>query len=75
MPKAVREVGTQFPKPNYEALKSELDEVMIALQHTELDVDEALKNYQRGLELVRELEAYLETAENSVKELKAKFDK
>jgi exodeoxyribonuclease VII small subunit len=63
------------PKPTYQELKVELDQVMSKLQQEELDVDEALKLYERGLQLVQELEKYLKTAENSVKQLKAKFDK
>ncbi|HTB48916.1 MAG TPA: exodeoxyribonuclease VII small subunit [Verrucomicrobiae bacterium] len=59
--------------PTYEALKTELDTVMAELQREDLDVDTALQQYQRGLELVQQLEAYLKTAENKVRELKAKF--
>jgi exodeoxyribonuclease VII small subunit len=62
-------------QPTYQDLQSELDSVMLALQKEDLDVDKALEYYQRGLELVKALETYLKTAENSVKELKAKFDK
>ena len=62
-------------KPNYEALQSELDKVLAELQRTDLDVDAALKLYQRGLELIEQLEQYLQTAENTVKEIKAKFNK
>jgi len=64
---------TKTQQPSYEALKSELDQVMAELQREELDIDTALKHYQRGLELVKQLEAYLKTAENTVKELKASF--
>ena len=66
-----------MPKPtaSYESLQTELDAVMAALQQEDLDVDKALEYYKRGLELVKELEQYLKTAENSVKELKAKFEK
>ncbi len=59
--------------PNYEALKSELDALMQELQREDLDVDTALKHYERGLELVQALETYLKTAENKVRELKAVF--
>jgi exonuclease VII small subunit len=31
--------------------------------------------YQRGLELVKQLDSYLKKAENTVHELKVKFDK
>lgn len=62
------------PTANYETLKTELDSIMLELQHEELDVDSALKHYQRGLELIKQLENYLQTAENQVRELQAKFD-
>lgn len=61
-------------RPNYQNMQSELDEIMIALQQPELDVDQAIEYYQRGLELIAELEDYLENAENKVKEIKAKFN-
>ncbi len=64
---------TKTQKPTYEQLKADLDEVMSALQQEDLDVDRALEYYQKGLELVQAIEAYLKTAENKVVELKAKF--
>jgi len=62
-------------KSSYETLQTELEGVMAKLQAEDLDVDEALSLYQRGLELVKQLDSYLKTAENSVHELKARFDK
>ena len=64
---------TKSKAANYQELQAELDAIMLELQREDLDVDQALKHYQRGLELVQELEAYLKTAENKVKELKATF--
>jgi len=61
-------------KPNYQELKTELDTVMAELQREDLDVDKALEHYKRGLELVGQLESYLKSAENTVKELKASFN-
>lgn len=61
--------------PNYQVLKDELESVMTKLQAEDLDVDEALSLYERGLELVKQLDNYLKTAENTVHELKARFDK
>jgi exodeoxyribonuclease VII small subunit len=63
----------QTKKLNYQELSGELSKIMAELQREDLDVDEALKYYERGLELVNELETYLSTAENKVIELKAKF--
>ena len=60
------------PAPTYETLKTELDTILSELQREDLDVYTALKHYQRGLELVRQLEKYLAKAENQVTELKAK---
>jgi exodeoxyribonuclease VII small subunit len=72
MPK--KKTTPKQPAASYQALKAELDTVMDELQREDLDVDAALQHYQRGLELVRQLQHYLETAENKVIELKAKFN-
>lgn len=61
-------------KPDYEKLRDELDTILSELQG-DLDIDQALKHYGRGLELIKKLEEYLESAENTVRELKARFDK
>ena len=61
------------PTISYEKLKNELDSIMVELQRQDLDVDQALTYYQRGLELTRQLETYLKEAENKVTQLKAKF--
>ena len=60
--------------PNYEDLRSELDTILSELQKSDLDIDQALKHYERGLELIKRLEKYLSDAENTVRELKARFD-
>jgi exodeoxyribonuclease VII small subunit len=61
------------PAANYQTLNDELETIIAELQREDIDVDEALKHYERGLELVKQLQAYLKTAENKVVELKAKF--
>ncbi len=61
--------------PNYQMMKDELENIMVKLQAEDIDVDEALKLYERGLELVKQLDKYLKTAENTVQELKARFNK
>ena len=58
---------------SYESLNSELEAIMLELQNEGLDIDLALKHYERGLELVKALENYLKTAENKINELKATF--
>jgi exodeoxyribonuclease VII small subunit len=52
---------------NYRALNSELDDILVSLQSGELDIDEAVKAYERGAIIVKQLETYLKTAENTVK--------
>lgn len=59
---------------DYEALKSELDEVLESLQRDDLGVDKSLEYYRRGLELTQQLESYLKDAGNKINELKAKFN-
>jgi len=60
-------------KQNYQVLKLELDTILSELQHDDVDVDQTLVKYQRGLELVQQLEAQLKDAENTITELQAKF--
>ncbi len=60
---------------SYAELKNELDKVLDSLQRDDIDVDDALKSYERGMELVGLLEARLKTAENKIIKLKQKFDK
>ena len=54
----------------YKKLQAELDEVMEKIQAEELDVEEAIKLFERGEQLIAELELYLKTAENKIKRLK-----
>ncbi len=60
---------------SYETLSDELENIMVQLQDESLDIDLAIKHYQRGLELVKALEDYLKNSENKINELKAAFDK
>jgi len=60
-------------KPSYQALAAELDHILVELQQADIDVDVAVQKYERGLQLIKELEVYLGDAENRVSELKAKF--
>jgi exodeoxyribonuclease VII small subunit len=58
---------------SYQGLSNELNDIMSELQRDDLDVDTALKHYERGLNIATQLEEYLKNAENTVKQLKAKF--
>lgn len=58
---------------NYQKLQAELDGIMHELQREDIGVDEALKHYERGLTIIKNLEQYLGQAENRVREIKAKY--
>jgi exodeoxyribonuclease VII small subunit len=58
---------------SYQEMTTELEAIMLEMQNDSLDIDVALVQYERGLELVQEIESYLNTAENKIIELKAKF--
>lgn len=55
---------------SYRQLQIELDGVLAKIQSEELDVEEAIKLYEQGEQLIKELEVYLKTAENKIKKLK-----
>lgn len=58
---------------NYPAAKAELESILLKMQQEDLDIDEATKLYERGLELITGLEQYLSSAQNRIVELKLKF--
>ncbi len=59
---------------NYQELSAELDTILAQLQADDIDVDAAIKLYERGIEISKSLESYLKTAQNKVTKLKASFD-
>lgn len=50
-------------------LQAELDELLLWFESDKVDLDEAVKKYERGTLLVKELEARLKTAENTIKKI------
>ena len=60
-------------KPDYSALSQELATIVAQLQSEDASIDDSLKQYERGLVVIKELEAYLKTAENKITELQAAF--
>ena len=51
---------------DYRALMAELQQILADMQGDGLDVDAALKQYERRQELIRPLTAYPEQAENKI---------
>jgi exodeoxyribonuclease VII small subunit len=55
---------------SYRELMTELDEVLESLNGDSVDVDEALKLYEKGVALTKQLTTYLEQAENTLSTLR-----
>ena len=64
----------QFNFKYSEALK-ELEEITSYLESSEVDLDEAIKKFDRGSELALQIEQHLQEAENRVKTIKLKPSK
>jgi exodeoxyribonuclease VII small subunit len=59
---------------DYRAMAAELDAILEALQTSDLDIDEAVKAYTHGMEIVETLEKYLKSAENKITKVKKSWD-
>ncbi len=57
---------------NYRELSAELETILDQLQSGSLDVDDALKTFERGQAVVKLLQAKLQQAENKIKKLPTK---
>ncbi len=55
---------------DYQTLSQELESVLVALQRPDVQVDEAVKLYERGLHLADRLEIHLKQAKNEIQKLK-----
>jgi exodeoxyribonuclease VII small subunit len=49
---------------NFKKAFAELEEISTWFQNPDIDLDEALKKYERGLALIKEAQAYLKKTEN-----------
>lgn len=58
-------------KKDYQSLSAELDEILVMLQSADIDIDEAIKAYERGIVVANELENYIKNAENKITKIKA----
>lgn len=52
---------------DYRAKAAELEEIVVSLQNSDIEIDTATKLHNKGLKLVGELETYLNQAEIIVK--------
>ncbi len=70
------------PMPNkatvettYSDLKKAIDQALSMLESEDIDVDQAIKAYERGMKAAKELETYLKSAQNKVTKIKKSFEK
>ncbi len=59
---------------DYKKLQGELDAILVWFESDEVELDQAIAKYERGMEITKELEKYLKTAENKIEIVKKKFD-
>lgn len=59
---------------SYRQLSDELAEIMEWFESGEVDLDEAVARYKRAIELIEELENYLQNAENEIKKVTKNFE-
>lgn len=55
----------------YSQLRTELDQLLEWFNGDDIDVDQAVEKYEQALKLTKQLEAYLQKAENTITKLKA----
>ena len=53
-------------KRDYKSLMQELQSLVAEMQTENLDLDAVTAKYERGQQLIADLKAYLETAENKI---------
>ena len=56
---------------NFKKSFAELEEISTWFQNPDIDLDEALKKYERGLALIKEAQMHLKKTENEFKKIKA----
>lgn len=54
-------------KKSFSKLREELDELLQWFDNDDIDVDEAIVNYEKAIKLTNEIEEYLKFAENKIK--------
>jgi exodeoxyribonuclease VII small subunit len=64
---------TKTAEKDYKSLYAELEAVIDALQSTDLDLEDATKQYEKGMGLIVELEKKLKNSENKITEIKNKL--
>ncbi|MBI5466461.1 MAG: exodeoxyribonuclease VII small subunit [Candidatus Kerfeldbacteria bacterium] len=63
------------PQKNYRQLSAELSDVLDWFDSEEVDLDEALAKYKEAMKLIKQMETYLKSAENKIREISASSSK
>lgn len=66
-------MAKEAKKINFAHEFKELEAITEWFEKEDIDLEEGLKKFERGLELASSLKEYLGKVENKVKEIKAKF--
>lgn len=56
----------------YQELQDELQAVAEKLESTDIDIEEATKTYERGIQIIKQLKARLAATENQIKTISQK---
>ena len=57
----------------YQQLSNQFTELVSWFESDQVNLDEAVAKYEKAMELLTQMEAYLKTAQNKVKKIAAKF--
>jgi exodeoxyribonuclease VII small subunit len=67
-------MATPKKTKSYQDMADELNRLVEWFESDSVNLDEAVEKYESAMELLRQMEDYLKTAENKVKKINAKFD-
>jgi exodeoxyribonuclease VII small subunit len=66
-------MATAKKTKTYQQMADELAGLIEWFESDAVNLDEAVGKYQQAMELIKQMEDYLKTAENKVKKISAKF--
>lgn len=61
---------SKVKKAGYQKMKSELEDIILAMESANIDIESATKAYERGMKLISNLEEHLKTAKNHISKVK-----
>jgi exodeoxyribonuclease VII small subunit len=67
-------MSKQNPTKTYQQMANQLAGLIEWFESDQVNLDEAVVKYQQAMDLLKEMEEYLKTAENKIKKISLKFD-